>query len=148
MKLLEWFTGVPWGLLAFLVVCAAAAGLAIYARQFRLLPWIAAAAIVGVTWQRVVTWHESHQRLPVVVAELEQERLCAPASACARRAQEAAEQARAEAETRALEAAAGLKEAERRARADAAAWRAKYRSATQTDPECKAWSEQPISCPL
>ena len=148
MKLLAWLTGIPWGLVAFLVACAVAAGLAIYFRQWRLLIWIGLAAVVGVTWQRVVTWHESHQKLPIVQAELEQERTCAPASACARRAEEAAEQARAEAETRALEAAEALRRAEEKARADAAAWRAKYREATQTDPECKAWSEQRISCPL
>ncbi len=148
MKLLAWFAGIPWGLVAFLVACAIAAGAAIYFRQFRLLVWIALAAVAGVLWQRVVTWHDSHQRLPAIVAELEQERACSPASACARRAEEAAEQARAEAETRALDAAEALRRAEEKARADAAAWRAKYRAATQNDPECKAWSEQRISCPL
>lgn len=148
MKLLAWFTGIPWGLVVFLVACAVAAGVAIYFRQWRLLAWAVLAAVVGILWQRVTTWHESHQRLPAVVTELEQERTCAPASACARRAEEAAEQARAEAETRALEAAEGLRQAEEKARADAAAWRAKYRAATQNDPECKAWSEQRISCPL
>ena len=148
MKLLAWLTGIPWGLVAFLIACAVAAGLAIYFRQWRLLIWIGLAAVVGVLWQRVTAWHESHQLLPTVRAELEQERACAPASACARRAEEAAEQARAEAETRALEAAEALRRAEEKARADAAAWRAKYREATQTDPECKAWSEQRVSCPL
>lgn len=148
MKLLAWFAGIPWGLVAFLIACALAAGAAIYFRQWRMLIWIALAAVVGVLWQRVVTWHDSHERLPAVVAELEQERACAPASACARRAEEAAEQARAEAETRALEAAEGLRQAEERARADAAAWRAKYRSAIQSNPECKAWSEQAIACPI
>ena len=148
MKLLAWLTGIPWGLVVFLVACAVAAGVAIYFRQWRLLAWAVVAAVVGVLWQRVTTWHESHQRLPAVVAELEQERACAAGSACARRAEEAAEQARAEAETRALEAAEALRRAEEKARADAAAWRAKYREATQTDPECKAWSEQRISCPL
>lgn len=148
MKLLGWIAGIPWGLVAFLIACALAAGAAIYFRQFRLLVWIVLAAVAGVLWQRMVTWHDSHERLPAVVAELEQERTCAPASACARRAEEAAEQARAEAETRALEAAATLRQAEERARADAAAWRAKYRNAVQSNPECKAWSEQPISCPL
>ena len=148
MKLLSWLTGIPWGLVAFLVACAVAAGLAVYFRQFRLLVWISLAAIVGILWQRLTTWHDSHQQLPGVVAELEQERACAVGSACARRAEEAAEQARAEAETRALEAAEALREAEAKARADAAAWRAKYRAATQSDPECKAWSEQRISCPL
>ena len=125
-----------------------AAGLAVYFRQWRLLIWIGLAAVVGVLWQRVTAWHESHQLLPTVQAELKQERTCAPDSACARRAEEAAEQARAEAETRALEAAEALRRAEEKARADAAAWRAKYRQAVQSNPECKAWSEQPISCPL
>lgn len=148
MKLLAWFAGIPWGLVAFLIACAIAAGVAVYFRQFRLLIWIGLAAIVGILWQRVTTWHDSHQRLPAVVAELEQERTCAAGSACARRAEEAAEQARAEAETRALDAAEALRRAEEKARADAAAWRAKYRAATQNDPECKAWSEQRISCPL
>ena len=148
MKLLAWLTGIPLGLVAFLVACAVAAGIAVYFRQFRLLIWIGLAAIVGILWQRVTTWHDSHQRLPAVVAELEQERTCAPGSGCARRAEEAAEQARAEAETRALDAAEALRRAEEKARADAAAWRAKYRAATQNDPECKAWSEQRISCPL
>jgi len=148
VKLLAWLTGIPLGLVAFLVACAVAAGIAVYFRQFRLLIWIGLAAIVGILWQRVTTWHDSHQRLPAVVAELEQERTCAPGSGCARRAEEAAEQARAEAETRALDAAEALRRAEEKARADAAAWRAKYRAATQNDPECKAWSEQRISCPL
>ena len=148
MKLLAWLTGIPWGLVVWLLACAVAAGAAIYLRQFRLLVWIVLAAVVGVTWQRIVTWHESHQLLPVLQAELEQERTCAPASACARRAEEAAEQARAEAEERAVEAAEALRQAEEKARADAAAWRAKYRAATQNDPECKAWSEQRVSCPL
>ena len=148
MKLLAWLTGIPWGLVAFLIACAVAAGLAVYFRQWRLLIWIGLAAVVGVLWQRVTAWHESHQLLPTVQAELKQERTCAPDSACARRAEEAAEQARAEAETRALEAAEALRRAEEKARADAAAWRAKYRQAVQSNPECKAWSEQPISCPL
>lgn len=148
MNPLQWLSGIPWGLVAFLAICAAAAGLAFYFRQWRLLAWAVLAAVAGVTWQRVVTWHDSHQKLPGVVAELERERTCEPATACARRAEEAAGQARAEAESRAQEAAAGLRQAEEKARADAAAWRAKYRSATETDPECKAWSEQRISCPL
>ena len=148
MKLLAWFAGIPWGLVVFLVACAIAAGAAIYLRQFRLLIWLALGAVVGVLWQRVATWHDSHERLPAVVAELEQERTCAPASACARRAEDAAEQARAEAETRALEAAEGLRQAEGRARANAAAWRAKYRAALADDPDCAQWAAGAIKCPL
>lgn len=148
MKLLAWLTGIPWGLVAFLVACAVAAGLAVYFRQWRLLIWIGLAAVAGVLWQRVTTWHESHQLLPTVRAELEQERTCAPASACARRAEEAAEQARAEAETRALEAAEALRRAEEKARADAAAWRRKYQGAIASDPNCAAWAAGAIACPL
>lgn len=148
MKLLAWLTGIPWGLVAFLVACAIAAGAAIYFRQFRLLVWIVLAAVVGVLWQRVVTWHDSHERLPAVVAELEQERTCASGSACARRAEEAAEQARAEAETRALDAAETLRRAEEKARTDAAAWRRKYQGAIANDPGCAAWETEAIACPL
>ena len=148
MKLLAWLTGIPWGLVVFLGACAVAAGLAVYFRQWRLLAWAVVAAVVGVLWQRVTTWHESHQLLPTVQAELEQERTCAPSSACARRAEEAAEQARAEAETRALEVAEGLRQAEERARADAAAWRAKWKAAQANDPDCQAWSAAAVRCPL
>lgn len=148
MRLLAWLTGIPWGLVAFLIACAAAAGLAVYFRQWRLLIWIGLAAVVGVAWERVGAWHESHQKLPAVQAELEQERTCASASACARRAEEAAEQARAEAETRALEAAEGLRRAEEKARADAAAWRRKYQGAIASDPNCAAWASEAIACPL
>lgn len=148
MKLLAWLSGIPWGLVAFLVACAVAAGLAVYFRQWRMLVWIGLAAIVGILWQRVTTWHDSHQRLPAVVAELEQERTCAAGSACARRAEEAAEQARAEAEERAVDAAEALRRAEEQARADAAAWRRKYQGAIASDPGCAAWAEMEIRCPI
>ena len=148
MKLLSWITGIPWGLVAFLVACAVASAAAIYLRQWRVLVWIVLAAVVGTTWQRIGAWRSAYHELDAVVAELEQERSCAAASACARRAEEAAEQARAEAEQRALEAAESLRAAEEKARADAAAWRAKYRAALASDPDCAAWAAGEIKCPL
>lgn len=117
------------------------------------LPWrligaaglVAALALAG--W-RVNAWHDSHKRLPDIEDQLAAEIRCEPSTACQRRAEAWAAQAKLEAEKAAQEALGKAQEAEAKARADAAAWRAKYKAALATDPGCKAWSELPVACPL
>jgi hypothetical protein len=117
------------------------------------VPWraigagAAVVALVFAGW-RVQTWHESHKALPVVEAKLKAEVACEPATACQERAVALAEQARAEAAIAAQAALGKAQEAEAKARADASAWRRRYEAALRNEPECKAWSEQRISCPL
>lgn len=104
-------------------------------------------AVAFAGW-RVNAWHDSHKRLPDIEAQLAAEIRCEPSTACQRRAEAWAAQARLEAEKSAQEALGKAQEAEAKARADASAWRAKYRAALATDPGCKAWSELPVACPL
>ena len=117
------------------------------------IPWRligAAGAVVAVAlmgW-RVNTWHESHKAIKAVQAQLASEVACEPLTACQRRAEAWAAQAKLDAEKAAQEALGKAQEAEAKAKADAAAWRAKYRAALTTDPGCKAWSESPVACPL
>lgn len=114
----------------------------------RAIGWGLVVAAVAFAGWRVQTWHESHKALKVVQAELAAERACEPMTACQERAAALAEQARAEAAIAAQAALGKAQEAEAKARADASAWRAKYRAAIQTDPGCREWSEQPIRCPV
>ncbi len=115
---------------------------------WKLVGYVAGMALLIVMGWRIHAWHESHKRLPEVEAQLEQERTCAPSTACQQRAEALAEQARIEAEERATEALESVRKAEEQARRDAAAWRAKYRKAVQENPECADWSSQPVRCPL
>ena len=85
MKLLAWLTGIPWGLIAFLVVCLIVAGLGIYVRRWQIVLWAVVAAVVGIAWQRVTTWHDSHKALPAVQKALEAEQACGDGSKCAER---------------------------------------------------------------
>lgn len=121
------------------------------------IPWrligygVLAAALIAGTWfavHRLGEWKAAYAELPVVQEALKQERLCAPSTACQKRAEALAEQARLEAEKRATDALEAVRKAEEKARADAAAWRRKYQAALASDPECAKWSSQPISCPL
>jgi hypothetical protein len=119
----------------------------------KVVPWrlvgavglVAALALAG--W-RVSAWREAYQRLPEVQATLAAEVACEPATACQERAVALAEQARAEAAIAAQAALGKAQEAEAKARADASAWRAKYRAAIQSDPDCAAWASSAIKCPL
>lgn len=119
----------------------------------KLVPWrllgaaglFAALALAGF---RVSTWHESHKALPAVEAQLKAEIACEPATACQERAAALAELARQEAAIAAQAALGKAQEAEAKSRADASAWRRRYEAALRNEPECKAWSEQRISCPL
>lgn len=119
----------------------------------KLVPWKAigagalVVALVFGLW-RVQTWREAYQRLPNVEARLQAEIDCEPATACQERAVALAEQARAEAAIAAQAALGKAQEAEAKARADASAWRAKYRAAIQSDPDCAAWASSAIKCPL
>jgi hypothetical protein len=119
----------------------------------KLVPWkavgagAAVVAFVFAGW-RVQTWHESHKALPVVEAKLKAEVACEPATACQERAAALAEQARAEAAIAAQAALGKAQEAEAKARADASAWRAKYRQAIATDPGCAEWASAQIRCPV
>ena len=122
-----------------------------------MIPWrlIGAVAAVGVlvagTWfgvHRLGEWRAAYHELPTVQAALASEVACEPSTACQKRAEALAEQARIEAEERAQEAAGALRQAEEKARADAAAWRAKYRAAQASDPDCAAWATAAIRCPL
>jgi Skp family chaperone for outer membrane proteins len=115
---------------------------------WRLVAAIGAVAVVAFAGWRVNAWHESHVRLKATQAELKAERACEPATACQRRAEAWAAQAKLDAEKAAQAALGKAQEAEAKAKADAAAWRAKYRAALTTDPGCKAWSESPVACPL
>jgi hypothetical protein len=119
----------------------------------KLVPWRAIAAGMAVValvfglW-RVSEWRKSHIALPEVRATLAAEIACEPLTACQGRAEALAELAREEAAIAAQAALGKAQEAEAKARADASAWRAKYRAAIQTDPGCREWSEQPIRCPV
>ncbi len=97
---------------------------------------------------RVAEWRQAFKELDSVKAQLVNERACAVDSECHKRAATLAEQARQESEARAQDALQAAQEAEAKARANAAEWRRKYQAALNTDPECAAWSSQPISCPL
>ena len=119
----------------------------------KLVPWKAVGAgalVVAVVFGlwRVQTWHESHKALPVVEAQLKAEIACEPATACQQRADEQARLARVEAENAAQAALGKAQAAEEAARRDAAAWRAKYRAAIQSDPDCAAWASTQIRCPI
>ena len=90
------------------------------------------------------------------VSELVQQRQAWAESSRAgeKAAREAVEAAiRRERERRAIEAAEDvarlqrLREAARTAQGEANEWRARYREAL-TEPGCRAWSEQPVACPL
>lgn len=109
---------------------------------------VAVVITVALFAMRVLAWKASHERLPVVEAQLASETACAVDSECHKRAAALAEQARQEAALKAQEALQAAERAEAKARADAAAWRKRYEAALKNEPECKAWSEQPISCPL
>lgn len=117
------------------------------------LPWrmigaVGLAAAVGLAGWRVTAWRTAYHEIDDVRATLAAEVACEPLTACQRRAEAWAAQARLEAEKAAQEALGKAQEAEAKARADAAAWRAKYKAALATDPGCKAWSELPVACPL
>ena len=117
------------------------------------VPWrlvavaVVMAALAFAGW-RVTTWREAFVRLPDVQAKLDAEVACEPATACQERAAALAELAREEAAIAAQAALQTAQEREAKARADAAAWRAKYRAAVQEDPVCADWSRQPVRCPL
>jgi hypothetical protein len=119
----------------------------------KLVPWRAIAAGMAVValvfglW-RVSEWRKSHIALPEVRATLAAEIACEPLTACQGRAEALAELAREEAAIAAQAALGKAQEAEAKARADASAWRAKYRQAIATDPDCAAWASRPIECPL
>lgn len=118
-----------------------------------LIPWKLIGAVVGVAavafaGYRVNTWHDSHKALKAAQAELAAEVACKPATACHRRAEAWAAQAKLDAEKAAQEALEKAQAAEEAAKKDAAAWRARYKAALATDPGCKAWAESPVSCPL
>jgi len=51
-------------------------------------------------------------------------------------------------EERAAEAQQEALAASEKAKAEAKAWKDRYEKAKREVPECKAWSEQPISCPV
>ena len=86
--MISWLTGIPWGLIAFLAVCGLAAGAAIYLRQWRLLPWIALAAGLGVGWHTIEKWHEAYKERPSLLAKLEAEVECKTGSQCAKRVED------------------------------------------------------------
>ena len=119
----------------------------------KLVPWKAVgagAAVVAVVFGlwRIGEWRKSHLALPEVRATLAAEVACEPLTACQSRAEALARQAREEAAIAAQAALGKAQEAEAKARADASAWRRRYEAALRNEPECKAWSEQRISCPL
>ena len=105
-------------------------------------------AILATFAWRATVWHDSHERLQAIEAQLQAERACEPLTACQQRAEEQARLARQKAEEAAQSALESALAAESKARADAAAWRAKYRAALQENPECADWSQQPVRCPL
>lgn len=117
------------------------------------LPWrligygVAVAAVLALGW-RVHAWREAYKALPGVEAELAAERACEPASACEKRLATLALEAEQRAAAAAAEATRAASEREEKARADAAAWRARYRAAVQENPECADWSSQLVRCPL
>lgn len=105
-------------------------------------------AVVAVAGWRVTTWRQGWLEAGTLREQLAAEVACEPSTACQRRAQALADQARAEAEAAALAALERLQAAEAAARADAAAWRRRYQAALATDPTCAAWAAAPIGCPL
>ena len=119
----------------------------------KLVPWRAigagalVVALVFGLW-RISEWRKSHLALPEVRATLAAEIACEPLTACQGRAEALAEQARQEAAIAAQAALGKAQEAEAKARADASAWRAKYRAAIATDPGCAAWASAQIRCPI
>ena len=148
MKLLAWFAGVPWGLIAYLAACVVAAGVAIYFRQWRILWWAIVAAVIGYSWHTLGQWKAAYDRLPEVEAALAAEIACAVDTECHKRAATLAEQARQEAALKAQDALQAAEKAEAAARANAAAWRKRYEAALANDPGCQEWASRPIACPV
>lgn len=117
------------------------------------LPWrligaVGLVAAVGLAGWRVTAWRTAYHEIDDVRATLAAEVACEPLTACQRRAEAWAAQAKLDAEKAAQAALGKAQEAEAKAKADAAAWRAKYRAAIQEDPVCADWSQQPVRCPL
>lgn len=87
--MISFFSNIPWGLIAYLVACVLGIAVGVYFRRWQLVAGGVLAAIVGIGWERVTTWQESHHKLPKVEAALKLEQDCGEGSQCAERVKQA-----------------------------------------------------------